>query len=155
MKRISAVVCLAVALFALSGSGSAMHRVAFADGEHPPGRANACARHARQHGNGYAYGLQCAAPSITTSVSYTSYGNIPLITVSGTHFTPNSQVTVTVTSQSTTFRCGVTFRYPTDSTGSFTSSPIQFGSIRQPSCLPATITVTDAAGNSATAVVGS
>ena len=118
-----------------------------------PGRVQACAQHADQHARGHAYGLRCHAPSITTAITYTPYGAIPLITIQGANFAPNSSVTVTVTSQSTTYRCNVSLTYATDRTGSFTSAPIQFGEIRQPSCLPATVTVSDAAGNSATATV--
>jgi hypothetical protein len=154
MRRILLQVYLAFALAGLGSSGlGGIHGVAFAEQGDTSGRVHACAEHAAQHARGHGYGLRCPAPSITTAITYTAYGAIPLITVRGANFAPNSSVTVTVTSLSTTYRCHVSLTSTTDRTGSFTSAPIQFGQIRQPSCLPATVTVTDAAGNSATATV--
>ncbi len=149
MKRIVIASCLTVALVGVGDSGRLSYGVAQADNGGATGRANACAHHAANGGKSHAYGLQCAA--ITANVVY-NYG-IPYITVTGTGFARNNQVTVTVTSQRTMDVCSLSRIYPTDSAGSFTTNQIQFGLIRTPTCLPATITATDAAGNSATTSV--
>jgi len=145
MKRIVIASCLTVALVGVGGGSRASQGVALADNGGTTGQANACAHHAANGGKSHAYGLQCAA--ITTTVVY-NYG-IPFITVTGSDFAPNSQVTVTLTSLNAGYACKLSLTYPTDNAGSFTANQIQFGLIRQPSCLPATVTVTDAAGNSA------
>lgn len=104
MKRLLVVLCLVFAAFGGAAIGTG-HGTALADDSGTgSGTANACAKHATNTGNSYAYGLTCANISLT--VANNGPGNFT-ITIIGEGLQPDSTVTICSASYgTTTYRCG-------------------------------------------------
>ncbi len=109
MKRLAVVLCLVFAAFGGAAIGTG-HGTALADDSGTgSGTANACARHATNDGNSYAYGLTCARISLT--VTNNGPGDFT-ITITGEGLLPGSTVTIcSAIYPSTTYRCGTLLDY--------------------------------------------
>ncbi len=111
MKRLLVVFCLVFGAFGGAALGTS-HGTALADdGGTGAGTVNACAQHATNYGNSYAYGLTCASISLTV----TNIGGESTVTITGYGLQPGSTVTACgVSAGSTTSLC---FTLPDFTTG--------------------------------------
>jgi hypothetical protein len=105
MKRLLVVICLVLASLSGAAIGTG-HGTAHAAGMATGGgTTNACARHATNAGNSYAYGLTCANIVVTlTRIDGVNYST----TITGQGLQPGSTVTgCELFSDSTAYQCGV------------------------------------------------